>query len=594
MTIIVEILEGKGMRFWGVQESNAPQVLLFEGIQHVSTHAIVNESRVELGMRCKIAFDQGAIGATEDLFECSDDIAYGEEKVSPMRLLAIGLNQFLKNGLLQFQDDSFVEEYDVVRFISKRHHAERINALAWELGLLNVDFEIDIVHQIETLNKTIKRSNECILLESSASDLVMKRVSGGELTQSQEAKGMAQDPYNEVLNFLIWDCIDRKIPRAIKEEEAPFITLYIQQNWDTLKPGFTGMHVGTFRGSKRECPIRFTSREIQRELSSKAAYDAVSTVSRFAQRSNATSDTPVFILCETLAMSSLKADLASQFSDILLYEDFYVDFILTALNTTSTRAKDPLAKEKTKLRNEIQEALELNNLALAKKKANLLSDLDSNDELVLEVLSAEDIADLIPKSAKAANPAESKKRTPTVPERPQGKDIPSVPSKSAEKAVPPPPPKPGGRAVPPPPKPGGRTVPPPPPPKPGGGAVPPPPPPSPPKKKKGRDYTKYNVKGVGTKLNKRKLVLAIISNYVEHKKPTLKQLEDAFPSELQGTLGVISEGIQIEDKKRYYMDHPLLTKDKKEVFVCNQWGSGNIDDFIRISGEIGYSIEEVK
>jgi len=57
---------------------------------------------------------------------------------------------------------------------------------------------------------------------------------------------------------------------------------------------------------------------------------------------------------------------------------------------------------------------------------------------------------------------------------------------------------------------------------------------------------------------------------------------------------VISEGIQIEDKKRYYMDHPLLTKDKKEVFVCNQWGSGNIDDFIRISGEIGYSIEEVK
>ena len=152
--------------------------------------------------------------------------------------------------------------------------------------------------------------------------------------------------------------------------------------------------------------------------------------------------------------------------------------------------------------------------------------------------------------------------------------------------------------------------PPPTPPKSGGRAVPPPPPPPPPspaqakeakgkpesKKKsgkgKGRDYTKYNVEGVGNKLNKRKLVAAVVGHYVEAKKPSFAQLKQAFPDDLQGRRGVVKAATDVDDEKRFDMDNALITSDSKVVCVCNQWGSGNIDEFIAAALKLGYQIEE--
>ena len=41
-----------------------------------------------------------------------------------------------------------------------------------------------------------------------------------------------------------------------------------------------------------------------------------------------------------------------------------------------------------------------------------------------------------------------------------------------------------------------------------------------------RDYTKYTVKGVGEKLNKRQLVFEIVKNWAAKKNPSLKVKKD--------------------------------------------------------------------
>ena len=48
-----------------------------------------------------------------------------------------------------------------------------------------------------------------------------------------------------------------------------------------------------------------------------------------------------------------------------------------------------------------------------------------------------------------------------------------------------------------------------------------------------RDYTKYNVEGLGENLNKRKLVFEIVKNWAGKNNPSLEELQNAFPDELQ-------------------------------------------------------------
>jgi hypothetical protein len=94
-----------------------------------------------------------------------------------------------------------------------------------------------------------------------------------------------------------------------------------------------------------------------------------------------------------------------------------------------------------------------------------------------------------------------------------------------------------------------------------------------------RDYTKYNVEGLGENLNKRQLVFTVVKDYVEKNNPSFEDLQKAFPDEVQGAKGVVAKEAEIKDPKRYNVKEPLKIKSGAHVVVCNQWGE-NINDFI--------------
>lgn len=106
-----------------------------------------------------------------------------------------------------------------------------------------------------------------------------------------------------------------------------------------------------------------------------------------------------------------------------------------------------------------------------------------------------------------------------------------------------------------------------------------------------RDYTKYNVEGLGENLNKRKLVFEIVKNWAGKNNPSLEELQNAFPDELQGKKGVVRKESEVKDPKRFNMKEPLSIKNGLHVVVSNQWGE-NILDFIAQAKTLGYSITE--
>jgi antitoxin component YwqK of YwqJK toxin-antitoxin module len=105
-----------------------------------------------------------------------------------------------------------------------------------------------------------------------------------------------------------------------------------------------------------------------------------------------------------------------------------------------------------------------------------------------------------------------------------------------------------------------------------------------------RDYTKYNVEGVGENLNKRQLVLNIIKDYIEKNNPTLEILTTIFPDEIQGSKGAIRKESAVEDPKRFNMKEPLKIKNGMHIVVSNQWGGDNIPSFIEAAEKLGYGI----
>ena len=73
-----------------------------------------------------------------------------------------------------------------------------------------------------------------------------------------------------------------------------------------------------------------------------------------------------------------------------------------------------------------------------------------------------------------------------------------------------------------------------------------------------RDYSKYNVDGVGEKLNKRKLVLKIVQDYVEKNNPSYVQLKKMFPDDLQGSKGMIRNvGSDKYDANRFFYNDQI-------------------------------------
>lgn len=117
--------------------------------------------------------------------------------------------------------------------------------------------------------------------------------------------------------------------------------------------------------------------------------------------------------------------------------------------------------------------------------------------------------------------------------------------------------------------------------------------------KASRDMTKYLF--MDKTYRKNKLVLAVISQYLsEHQDTTAQELKGKFPDYLQGGLGVTSsletaKGIfERTNHKRHFLadDEVLKLADGSEIVVCNQWGAGNIENFIEWAQKnLGYSIQ---
>ena len=99
----------------------------------------------------------------------------------------------------------------------------------------------------------------------------------------------------------------------------------------------------------------------------------------------------------------------------------------------------------------------------------------------------------------------------------------------------------------------------------------------------------------GNTYGKGRLVLAVVEQYVsDNHGLAKKELEESFPSALQGSIGVISSIEEAEGKyegKRHFVKNAIKLTNET-VVVCNQWGSKNIDKFVQhAAGELGYNID---
>jgi hypothetical protein len=116
------------------------------------------------------------------------------------------------------------------------------------------------------------------------------------------------------------------------------------------------------------------------------------------------------------------------------------------------------------------------------------------------------------------------------------------------------------------------------------------------KSKHQHDNTQYSING-GSYQNKRRFVHQLVKMFVEeHPSATFAELENVFPSTLQGSYGVIRTTDYIRKKRieeyRYLMkDSELLRSSDGVTFaVCSQWGIGNTPRIVELAKELGYVI----
>jgi hypothetical protein len=113
---------------------------------------------------------------------------------------------------------------------------------------------------------------------------------------------------------------------------------------------------------------------------------------------------------------------------------------------------------------------------------------------------------------------------------------------------------------------------------------------------KGRNNQKYKFNG--EEYGKGRLVLAVIRQYCEEHRPTLKQVLEAFPAELLKRFGPCRElqnSIELSGARpRFFNQNEadyIILKDKKTLVVCNQWTSDNIQPFLKHAKALGYKIK---
>jgi len=113
-----------------------------------------------------------------------------------------------------------------------------------------------------------------------------------------------------------------------------------------------------------------------------------------------------------------------------------------------------------------------------------------------------------------------------------------------------------------------------------------------------RDYTHYVFQGKS--YNKRKLVLAVVKNWIETNSPiSLTELLTAFPQEIGGG-GLVIPIAEAQDiynrqgKYRHFLgeDEIIIFSNSERYAISNQWGLGNIIKFIAQARKNGFEIEE--
>ncbi len=117
-----------------------------------------------------------------------------------------------------------------------------------------------------------------------------------------------------------------------------------------------------------------------------------------------------------------------------------------------------------------------------------------------------------------------------------------------------------------------------------------------------KDFSKYLFEG--KTYGKSRLVLAVVTRYAEDCQPaTFDELKEAFPNDLQGSLGVVRLINEVSDKykgiggvKRYFIkeDEIIHLSSGEQVIVCTQWGSSNTEEFVKHAMfDLGYEIKKI-
>jgi len=111
---------------------------------------------------------------------------------------------------------------------------------------------------------------------------------------------------------------------------------------------------------------------------------------------------------------------------------------------------------------------------------------------------------------------------------------------------------------------------------------------------KSKNKDRYNFKDE-TSLNKRQLVLSVIKCYIrDNPNITLKELQNIFNKKIHTTLNIIELYANKKGSSRYFSEHAIDLDNGQKIVVCNQWGIGNINNFIDKAKELGYNIITIK
>ncbi|WP_151901384.1 hypothetical protein [Sulfurimonas hydrogeniphila] len=108
-----------------------------------------------------------------------------------------------------------------------------------------------------------------------------------------------------------------------------------------------------------------------------------------------------------------------------------------------------------------------------------------------------------------------------------------------------------------------------------------------------KDYTNYKFQG--EIYNKRKLVLAVMKKYFEDNTPNdIEDFRKNFSN--QRLFAPLQDAIEKANKhgqpRHFLKDGEPVTIGNEEYAISNQWGVGNIEDFVNDMRKLGYQIDE--